>query len=60
MCKEPINELDKMLFLGLALIHNVMKKWLSMFNRNLHNCIHISVPVPLHLEHFCNWKERQP
>ena len=60
MRKEPINELDKMLFLGLALIHNVMKKWLSMFNRNLHNCFHISVPVPLHFEHFCNWKERQP
>ena len=26
MCKEPINELDKMLFLGLVLIHNERKK----------------------------------
>ena len=29
------------------LILTVEKKWLSMCNRNLHDCIHVSIPVPL-------------
>ena len=35
-------------FLWLVLILTVEEKWLSIYNRNLHDCIHISIPVPLH------------
>ena len=38
----------------------VKEKWLSMYNRNLHDCIHISIPVKLRFEHLSNWKTRSP
>ena len=46
-----------MLFLWFVLILAVKEKWLSMCNRNLHDCIHISIPVPLRLGHICNRKK---
>ena len=38
--KEPINEVDKN---AVSLVRTnliVKEKWLSMYNRNLHDCIH--------------------
>ena len=48
-----------MLFLGFVLILTVEEKWLSMSNKNLHDCIHISIPEPLRFGHLCNRKTRQ-
>ena len=41
-----------MLFLRFVLILSVEEKWLSMCNRNLHDCIHISIPVPFRFGHL--------
>ena len=45
-----------MLFLWFVLILTVQEKWFSMYNRNVHDCIHISIPVPLHFGYLYNWK----
>ena len=43
-----------MLFLWFLLILTVEEQWLSMWNRNLHDCIHISIcPIAL-------WTSLQP
>ena len=31
-----------------------------MYNKNLHNCVDISIPAPLCFGHLCNWEIRQP
>ena len=36
-----------MLLLWFVLILTLMEKWLSMYNRNLHDCIHISISISL-------------
>ena len=41
-----------MLFVSFVLILTVEDKWLSMCNRNLHDCIDISIPVPLRFGHL--------
>ena len=41
-----------MLFVSFVLILTVQEKWLSMCNRNLHDCIDISIPVPLRFGHL--------
>ena len=41
-----------MLFISFVLILTVEEKWLSMCNRNLHNCIDNSIPVPLRFGHL--------
>ena len=43
-----------------VLILTVKEKWLSMYNRNLQDYIHISIPAPLPFGHLCNWKTCQP
>ena len=50
----------RMLFLWFLLIFTVKEKWSSMYNRNLHDCIHISIPVPLRFGHPCKRKTSQP
>ena len=46
--------------LRFVLILTVKGKWLSMYNRNLHDCIYISTSVLLRFGHLCNRKTRQP
>ena len=45
-----------MLFLWCVLIHTVKKRWLSLCDRNLHNCIRISILVPLRIDIFATGK----
>ena len=45
-----------MLFLWCGLIHTVKKRWLSLCDRNLHNCIRISILVPLRIDIFATGK----
>ena len=57
--KSQSTQWTRMLFLWFILILTVKKKRLSMFNRNFHYCIHISILVPLCFGHLCNWKTLQ-
>ena len=45
-----------MLFLWFVPILTIGEKWLFMCNKNLHDCIHISVPVPLRFGIFATGK----
>ena len=60
--KEPTNEVVKnaVAVLWCVLILNVNMRWLAMCNRNLHDCINVSIPVPLRFGHLCYWETRQP
>ena len=46
----------RMLFLWCVLIHTVKKRWLSICNRNLYNCVRISFLAPLHIDIFATGK----
>ena len=49
-----------MLLLCSILILTIKKRWLAMCNRNLHDCIHVSIPHSLRFGHLSKWKTRQP
>ena len=45
-----------MLLLWFVLILTVKKRWFVMCNRNLHDCIHVSIPAPFHFNIFATGK----
>ena len=47
-----------MLLLWFVLFLTVKKKWSTMWNKNLHDYIHASIPAPLRLDIFATWKCR--
>ena len=53
--KEPIIKVDK----NAAAVVLTKKRWLVMRNRNLHDCIHVSIPIPLCFGHLCYWETCQ-
>ena len=50
----------RMLLLWFVLILTVKERWFATCNRNLHDCVHVSIPAPLCFRHPCNWEMRQP
>ena len=57
--KNQPTKWTRTLFWWFVLFLTVKKRWLAMCNKNLHECGHISIPVPLHFEHLFNWKISQ-
>ena len=43
------------MLLWLVLTLTVKERWLDMCNRNLHDCIRVSIPALLRFGHLCNW-----
>ena len=48
------------MLLLFALDLTAKKRWLVLCNRNLHDCIYVSIPAPLRFGRICNWETRQP
>ena len=46
--------------LWFVLILTVKKRWLALCNRNLHDCIYVSIPAPLRFGRIFNRETRQP
>ena len=54
--KSQPRKLTRMLLLWFVLFLTVKKKWSTMWNKNLHDYIHASIPAPLRLDIFATWK----
>ena len=61
--KEPANKVEKN---AVAVVRSnpekdiiVKKIWLALCNRNLHDCINVSVPAPLRFGRIFNRETRQ-
>ena len=46
--KQPTNELDKNVIDVVLTNSHCEKRWLAMCSRSLLDCIHVSIPAPLH------------
>ena len=57
--KEPTNEVDKNVVAVLRTNFHC-KEEVVICNRNLHDCIHVSIPAPMRFGDLCNWETRQP
>ena len=58
--KEPSNKVGKNAVSLVRTNSHCKREVLSMYSRNLHYCIHISMAVSLSSGHLCNWKTCQP
>ena len=59
--KESTNEVDKNTAVSvIRTIPTVKKRWLAMKDKNLHDCIHVSLLAVLRFRDLCNMETPQP
>ena len=58
--REPTNKVVKNAVAIFLTNSNYAEEWLVMCDRNLHDCIHVSISAPLRFGYLCNHELPQP